>query len=82
VLDNQIKTYGSQFVYIHILLHGILAFLLVAEKEFTVFAFILTLSHGSIDLIKLSFQQPQTKKIWFLTDQILQLYVIAKNTDN
>lgn len=76
VLDKEIKTYKSKFLYIHILLHGVLAFLLVGEKEFTAFAFILALSHGIIDLVKLSFQKQRTKRIWFLTDQILHLLIL------
>lgn len=77
VLDKEAKTYKSKFLYVHILLHGILAFLLVGEKEFLPFAAVLAVLHGIIDLIKLSFQKPNTKRAWFLADQLLHLITLV-----
>lgn len=77
VLDKEAKTYKSKFLYVHILLHGILAFLLVGEKEFLPFAVVLAVLHGIIDLTKLSFQKPNTKRAWFLADQLLHLITLV-----
>lgn len=76
VSDKEAKKYRSKFLYLHILLHGSLAFLLVAEKEFLPFAVALALLHGIIDLAKLSFQKPTTKRAWFLADQLLHLITL------
>jgi hypothetical protein len=76
VIDKEAKTYKSKFLYVHILLHGILAFIVVGEKEFWLFAVFLAILHGMIDLLKLSFQKPATKRTWFLVDQLLHLLTL------
>jgi|SRR6218665_437789 len=77
VSDKELKTYRSKFLYFHILLHGVLAFLVVGEIEFLPFALILTVLHGIIDFLKLNFQKPNTKRTWFLTDQLLHLVTLV-----
>lgn len=76
VLDKEAKTYKSKFLYAHVVLHGSLALLLVGEKDFIVFAIVLAVLHGSIDLLKLSFQKPATKRTWFIVDQLLHLVTL------
>jgi hypothetical protein len=76
VLDKESKKHQSKYLYIHILLHGILAWLFVGEMAFGWFALALAISHGFIDLLKLQFQKKKTKRNWFVIDQILHLITI------
>lgn len=76
VLDKESKKHKSIYLYIHTFLHGILAWILVGEIEFGWFAFVLALSHGFIDFLKLYFQKIETKRNWFVIDQILHFIVI------
>jgi hypothetical protein len=77
VLDKESKKHRSKYLYIHTLLHGILAWLFVGETAFGWFALALALSHGFIDFLKLQFQKKKTKRIWFVMDQILHLITIV-----
>lgn len=76
VLDKETKKHKSRYLYLHTLLHGILAWALVGEVRFGWFAVVLALLHGLIDFIKLIFQKTHTKRIWFIIDQILHALVI------
>ncbi|MDD5152257.1 MAG: DUF3307 domain-containing protein, partial [Flavobacterium sp.] len=77
VLDKENKKSRSKYLYIHILLHGILAWLFVSEMSFGWFALALALTHGFIDFLKLQFQKKKTKRNWFVIDQILHLIAIV-----
>jgi hypothetical protein len=76
VLDKENKKHKSIYLYIHTFLHGILAWLLVGETDFGWFALALAISHGFIDFLKLHFQKNNTKRSWFVIDQILHLLVL------
>jgi len=76
VLDKESNKHRSKYLYIHTLLHGILAWILVGEMAFGWFALLLALSHGFIDFLKLQFQKKKTKRNWFVIDQILHLIII------
>lgn len=76
VLDKESKKHKSKYLYIHTLLHGILAWIFVGEITFGWFALALALSHGFIDFLKLQFQKNKTKRNWFVIDQILHLITI------
>lgn len=76
VLDKENKKHKSIYLYIHTLLHGILAWILVGEINFGWFALALALAHGFIDFLKLQFQKKKTKRNWFIIDQILHLISI------
>lgn len=80
VLDKENKIHKSIYLYIHTLLHGILAWALVGEMAFGWFALALALSHGFIDFLKLRFQTTKTKRSWFIVDQVLHLLVIIAIT--
>ncbi len=77
VLDKENKKQKSKYLYIHVLLHGILAWIFVGEIAFGWFALVLAISHGLIDLLKLQFQKKKTKRNWFVIDQILHLITIV-----
>lgn len=72
-----VKKQKSIFLYLHSVLHGLLAWLLVFEKDFWIYALVITISHGLIDLAKLQFQTEKTKRSWFIIDQFLHLLVLA-----
>lgn len=77
VLDKENKKHKSKYLYIHTLLHGILAWLFVGEIAFGWFALALAVSHGFIDFLKLQFQNNKTKRNWFAIDQMLHLITIV-----
>lgn len=66
----------SKYLYIHCLLHGILASLLVFEKAFLLYAFVLMVFHLCIDAAKLQFQTENTRRKWFIIDQMAHLISI------
>ena len=76
VLDKESKKHKSLFLYIHTILHGILAWILVGEIEFGWLALVLALTHGFIDFLKLYLQKNETKRNWFIADQIMHIIVI------
>jgi hypothetical protein len=57
-------------------LHGTLAAILAGEIQFIPYAILIAVTHGIIDLIKLSFQKNNTKRTWFVTDQILHILIL------
>ena len=77
VLDKESKKHKSKYLYIHTLLHGILAWLFVGEIAFGWFALALAISHGFIDFLKIQFQKNKTKRHWFVADQMLHLITIV-----
>ncbi|MBZ4034405.1 DUF3307 domain-containing protein [Flavobacterium sp. 17A] len=76
VADKEIKKHKSIYLYIHILLHGVLAAVLVADIGFIPYAILIAVTHGIIDLMKLNFQKPKTKRTWFIVDQIAHLLIL------
>lgn len=77
VADKEAKKHKSIYLYLHILLHGILAAILAGEIQFIPYAVLIAVTHGIIDLIKLNFQKNNTRRSWFIADQILHLIVLA-----
>ncbi|WDF64663.1 DUF3307 domain-containing protein [Flavobacterium sp. KACC 22763] len=76
VANKELKKHKSVYLYIHILLHGVLAAVLVGEINFIPYAALIAVTHGTIDLIKLHFQKDKTKRIWFVLDQIAHILVL------
>lgn len=76
VLHKERKVQRSPYLYLHTLLHGVLAFAIVGEPTFFAYAFALMFLHGFIDFLKLKFQKSKTKRKWFIFDQILHLLVL------
>ena len=76
VTDKEAKKHKSIYLYLHILLHGILAAILVGEVQFIPYAVLIAVTHGIIDLIKLNFQKKKTKRTWFVLDQIAHVLVL------
>ncbi len=76
VLDKETQKQRSKYLYIHTLLHGILAWILIGRIAFGWWALLLALSHGAIDFLKLYFQNARTKRTLFLVDQGLHSIII------
>lgn len=76
VADKEAKKHKSVYLYLHILLHGILAALLAGEIQFIPYAILIAVTHGAIDLIKLNFQKSTTKRTWFVVDQIAHILIL------
>ena len=76
VADKEAKKHKSIYLYLHVLLHCILAAILVGEIRFLPYAILIAVTHGIIDLIKLNFQKKKTKRSWFVLDQIAHILVL------
>ncbi|AWK04953.1 DUF3307 domain-containing protein [Flavobacterium crocinum] len=76
VTDKETKKHKSIYLYIHIILHGILAAILAGEIRFIPYAILIAVTHGIIDLIKLNFQKKKNKRTWFVVDQIAHILVL------
>lgn len=76
VTHKEANKHKSIYLYLHILLHGILAAILVGEIRFIPYAVLIAVTHGIIDLIKLNFQKSKTKRTWFVVDQIAHLLIL------
>lgn len=77
VADKEHKKGGSIYLYIHILLHTILAFVFLWDRNLWWIALIIGVTHFLIDWAKLQFQNQKTKRTWFFIDQIAHVLVIA-----
>lgn len=77
VIHKEANKHKSIYLYLHILLHGFLAIILVGEISFIPYAVLIAVTHGIIDLIKLNFQKNKTKRTWFVVDQIAHLLILT-----
>lgn len=77
VADKEAKKHKSIYLYLHILLHGLLAAILAGEIRFIPYAILIAIAHGIIDLIKLNFQKTNTKRTWFILDQIAHILILT-----
>lgn len=76
VTHKEAHKHKSIYLYLHILLHGVLAIIIVGEISFIPYALLIAFTHGIIDLIKLNFQKSKTKRTWFVVDQIAHLLIL------
>lgn len=77
VVDKEKNKIKSIYLYFHILIHGIITFLLIRDISLWYIPVIIMLSHYLIDVAKLYLQNNKTKKRWFFIDQILHISVIV-----
>ena len=77
VADKERKKAGSVYLYLHILLHTVLAFVFLWNIELWWIAAVIGVSHFLIDWAKLNFQNAKTKRTWFFVDQLLHVLVIV-----
>ncbi|MGC1241521.1 MAG: DUF3307 domain-containing protein [Chryseosolibacter sp.] len=76
VTDKQLKKHRSAKLYFHVLVHAALTFLLVWDLSFWLPVLVILVTHYFIDLLKVNLEKPRTKIFWFITDQLLHLFVI------
>ncbi|MHC0445732.1 DUF3307 domain-containing protein [Flavobacterium sp. 3-218] len=76
VADKETKKHKSIYLYVHILLHGVLAAILAGEIRFIPYAVLIAVTHGTVDLLKLNFQKKKTKRTWFVVDQIAHILIL------
>lgn len=77
VREKAQKKHRSLKLYLHSLLHGLLAWLLVSDLSFWLLATIIMITHFFIDLAKVHFQRADRNVFWFAFDQTLHLAVIC-----
>lgn len=77
VRDKELKKHRSPKLYLHVLIHGLLAWLLIFDLLLWLPVLIIVVSHFAIDLAKIHFQKPESRTAWFIVDQSLHLAVIA-----
>lgn len=75
VRDKELKKHRSPKLYIHALLHGVLAWILVFKISFWLPVIIIVVTHFLIDLTKIRLQNAQNRTSWFVIDQTLHLTV-------
>lgn len=76
VVEKEHKKHRSKYLYLHIVLHFFLAWIIIGELKFFGMALVLAFFHGIIDWTKLNFQKKETKRNWFIIDQALHLIVL------
>lgn len=76
VAEKERKKHRSAYLYLHVLLHTVLAFVLLADIRLWWIAAIVGLSHLIIDWSKLYFQNQNTRRRWFIIDQAAHIAVI------
>ncbi len=77
VLDKQQRKHRSIYLYLHTMIHGALIMIMIPRLEFLPWAILIMVTHGIIDFAKLKFQSPNTRRSWFVVDQVLHIAVLA-----
>jgi hypothetical protein len=77
VADKENRKLKSRYLYLHVLVITVLSFILLWNLKLWWIAVLIGVSHGIIDVAKLSFQTVKTKKSWFFIDQALHIMVIG-----
>ncbi|MDO6597028.1 DUF3307 domain-containing protein [Oceanihabitans sp. 2_MG-2023] len=76
VKDKEVKKLKSPKLYLHILIHVLLLFILLWDFTLWSIVLIIGISHFIIDATKLSIQKKKTKRLLFFIDQVLHIMVI------
>jgi hypothetical protein len=77
VADKERKKTRSIYLYLHVFIHFILAFIFLWDLNLWWIAATVAVTHFIIDAVKLHFQTSKTKRSWFFIDQLLHILVIA-----
>jgi hypothetical protein len=70
---KETRTLRSWQLYVHASVHGILSWLVIWDWSFWKWALLIAAVHFVIDAAKITFQTDKTRRIWFVTDQLLHL---------
>lgn len=71
------RRWRSPALFIHVIIHFLLVFILLWDISLWYIALIIAFSHYIIDGIKLSYQTEENERVSFVLDQIAHLVVIA-----
>ena len=77
VADKERKKTGSVYLYLHVIIHFILALTFLWDLNLWWIAATVAVTHFLIDAVKLHFQTFKTKRGWFFIDQLLHILVIV-----
>jgi hypothetical protein len=77
VNEKEILRHRSPRLYVHVLLHAVLSWVLVWDIGFWLPALIILLTHYVIDLAKVLFQKPDTRIAWLTVDQLLHVLILV-----
>lgn len=77
VKEKEKKKLKSPKLYLHVLVHIALLFLILWDLSKWPIILIVGLSHFTIDVLKLMLQNKKTKRLLFFLDQLLHLLVIV-----
>ncbi|WP_234110477.1 DUF3307 domain-containing protein [Chryseobacterium sp. R2A-55] len=77
VANKELKKGKSKFLYFHILIHIALVLVVLWNIQLWWIALIIGITHYLIDIAKLQYQTPKTKRTWFFVDQLLHILVIV-----
>ena len=77
VVEKEEKKIRSMKLFLHLLLHGALVWLVLWDRNGWLPALLIVLLHGVIDIIKIYAQKGEHKPWWFVTDQALHLMGIT-----
>lgn len=76
VTEREQKKLKSIKLYFHVLLHGLLLFLVLWDWKYWSLILILMFFHWLIDILKSSLQKEKNKVQWFLVDQLMHIVSI------
>ncbi len=76
VAEKETKKLKSWKLYLHILIHFVLIFIVFLSFQVWKSALFIGIGHLIIDACKLIFQKPKTKRKWFFVDQVLHILII------
>ncbi|MFV0592445.1 MAG: DUF3307 domain-containing protein [Draconibacterium sp.] len=76
VAAKEQKKLRSWQLYVHVLIHFALIYVLVWQSTFVKWAALLALAHFITDVLKLYIQRTSTKRAWFFADQIIHFLTI------
>jgi len=77
VKEKEHKKLKSPKLYAHVAIHVLLIFVVFFSFKIWLAAIVIGALHFIIDAIKLIYQRPKTKQIWFFIDQLLHVSVIV-----
>lgn len=77
VKEKEQKKLKSPKLYAHVAIHVLLIFVVFFSFKIWLAAIVIGTLHFIIDAIKLIYQRPKTKQIWFFIDQVLHVSVIV-----
>ncbi len=77
VQDKEKKKIGSPKLYIHVLIHGLLIFILLWDLNYWLLILLLMFSHWVIDVLKVQLKKANKNIVSFFLDQALHVTVIV-----